>query len=378
MQMPVIDLARKSQDVRTVSHGGVLEHAISIRGHQTDPLAAIGGLQGSMVPLAQFVFGGSESVTVAIRPTRCPLMRIRPQSAGNPPSGAQVFAVRGTQARDIMLDGQLVGRTYRDADADYCYLAGLLPADQRLSRQRQARSCFERIEAALQQAGMDFPHVVRTWLYLDRLLDWYDEFNAVRTTFFDERGVFARMVPASTGIGAANPAGAALVTGALAIKPRTEAFQIYAVPSPLQCPAINYRSAFSRAVEVARPGLRQLYISGTASIAAEGASAHQDDPVRQIELTMAVVSAILQSRQMDWSDATRMIAYFTDMADVAHFNSWCAHHELTNLPVVFAHATVCRSDLLFEVELDAASSRGWCDPAQDSAIGVDRSLRAAR
>jgi len=53
---------------------------------------------------------------------------------------------------------------------------------------------------------MDFSHVARTWLYLDNLLDWYDDFNVVRTSFFRKHDVFRGLVPASTGIGGSNHA----------------------------------------------------------------------------------------------------------------------------------------------------------------------------
>ena len=36
------------------------------------------------------------------------------------------------------------------------------------------------------------------------------------------------------------------------------AFQAAAVPSPLQCPAPDYHSSFSRAVEIRYPGRRHL------------------------------------------------------------------------------------------------------------------------
>ena len=203
---------------------------------------------------------------------------------------------------------------------------------------------------------MTVSHIVRTWLYLDGLLEWYDDFNAVRSAFFRERGILGRIVPASTGIGLPNARGAALVAGAIAIKPKTSAVQIQAIPSPLQCPAIDYRSAFSRAMEISRPGLRQLYISGTASIAPDGNSVHRDDPAAQVELTMKVVEALLRSREMGWSHTRRMIAYFREKSHFPYFEEWCDRRDLSNLPVVFSHATFCRDELLFEVELDAAVS----------------------
>ena len=96
-----------------------------------------------------------------------------------------------------------------------------------------------------------------------------------------------------------------------------------------------------------------MLISGTASIAPDGTSIHRDDVPAQIDRTMEVVHAILKSRNLTWDNTVRAIAYFADMADVPHFTAYCAKHGIRNLPVIHAHATVCRADLLFELELDA-------------------------
>jgi len=215
------------------------------------------------------------------------------------------------------------------------------------------RSSFEQIEAALQKADMDFSHVMRTWYYVDDLLTWYDEFDAARTAFFQTRGVFDRLLPASTCIGAANPEGAALVSGVLAIRPRRSTIRIYEVSSPLQCPATDYRRFFSRAVEVAFSDHRLLTISGTAGIAPDGASMFADDVVKQIGRTLDVVEAILLSRSMDWKNTTRAVGYFRDIRNLPVFEACCRKRGIPPLPLVPAHATVCRADLLFEMELDA-------------------------
>jgi enamine deaminase RidA (YjgF/YER057c/UK114 family) len=200
---------------------------------------------------------------------------------------------------------------------------------------------------------MDFSNVIRTWFYLDDLLAWYDEFNVARTGFFRSRGVFEGLVPASTGIGAGNPDGVALAAGALAIRPRHSGVRIREVASPLQCSATKYRSSFSRAVEVTFPDHRLLTISGTASIAPDGKSMFADDIVRQIYLTLDVVDAILRSRRMGWEDTARAVAYFRDIGDLPVFEACCRERGIPALPLAPAHATVCRTDLLFEMELDA-------------------------
>jgi len=242
-------------------------------------------------------------------------------------------------------------------DAKSFALTNLLPADKTMSRAGQTRDVLERMEAALQAEGMNFTHVVRTWFYLDDILDWYNEFNVVRTAFFREHDVFKHMVPASTGVGMANPAGAADMAGLIAVKPGSGQVKVFAVPSPLQCPALDYKSSFSRAAEVQVRDRRHLYISGTASIDVHGASVHPDDVDAQIHLSMNVVEAILKSRNMTWDDATRAVAYFKGLHDAARFPAYCMVHGLSGLKTTMVQADICREELLFEIELDAMTDR---------------------
>ena len=265
----------------------------------------------------------------------------------------QVTALSGVEVTTIEFGGRVVGTAYEDQYAKYVRLGGLLPSDVTASREEQTRSIFENMRDLLKEQGMKYTDTVRTWLYLDDLLDWYDEFNAVRTQFFEEEGVFDAMVPASTGIGAANPQGAAIIADVLAVVPKCDEVKIFPVDSPLQGSALDYRSSFSRAAEVELPTHRTLYISGTASIAPEGETLHLDDSEKQIELSMKVAREILISRGMDWGDVSRAIAYFKKREDIDLFKKYCLNHGIERFPHSVSHADVCRDDLLFEIELDA-------------------------
>ncbi len=308
--------------------------------------------------VAQIAFGGVDfdAAARAQMQTDWPLLWVQGDPCtGDHVWGTQAFTLEGENLRRIELDGRIVGTTWSGDGADYCLIAGILPVSLSASRGEQTYSCFEQMETALVMAGMDFSHVARTWLYLDHLLDWYDEFNAARTRFFEERSVFERMVPASTGIGAANPYGAALSAGVLAVRPHDNRVQVREVASPLQCPATEYRSSFSRAVEIDSPKQRLLLVSGTASIAPSGESLYADDTAKQIHLTLDVVEAILKSRGMDWKDTTRAIGYFYDAAAIPVFEQCCRERRMPPIPMLPVHATVCRHDLLFEIELDAVA-----------------------
>jgi enamine deaminase RidA (YjgF/YER057c/UK114 family) len=208
------------------------------------------------------------------------------------------------------------------------------------------------MEIALVEHGMTLSNIVRTWLYLDKILDWYGPFNQVRTEIFTQRGVFSKGVPASTGVGATNPYGAAVIASAWAVEPFSSGLQIREVASPLQCAAHSYGSCFSRAMELVTPTHRNLLVSGTASIGQNGRSLRARDLLGQVNLTMEVVKAILNSRNMGLKNATRAVAYFKRIADAPVLTTWCCENNVA-LSVIVVEADICRDELLFEIELDA-------------------------
>ena len=308
----------------------------------------------------QYLFGGRQfypKAVSAIKKLDWPLTLLHGDAcSGTTVTGSQFIALAGAELNPIMDGDRLVGNWYDTDDARYCLLGDIRADDLTLGREEQAQAVFEKMEALLQQADMEFTDIARTWLYLNNLLEWYDEFNAVRTKFFEERGTFDKMVPASTGIGAGTAAGEEMVCALLAVKPKHDGVKVFAVPSPLQCPALDYKSSFARAVEIDQPGSRLLTISGTASIEPGGKTVHLGDTEKQIELTMEVVHEILRSRDMDWSDTSRAIAYFKDDSEAYLLEQYCLKNNLPELPVAISHADVCRHDLLFEIELDAVKA----------------------
>jgi enamine deaminase RidA (YjgF/YER057c/UK114 family) len=267
-------------------------------------------------------------------------------------AGLHVFAIGGANVAAVINEGQVVGGTFHDGFARHYILNHVLPDDFSAPPAEQARQVLERLERILQQFGMNFRNVVRTWLFLDEILEWYGPFNQVRTGLFEKWKVFDGIVPASTGVGVKNADGAALVSGLWAVQPEGELIQVRELPSPLQCPAPRYGSSFSRAVELSSRDIRRALVSGTASIHPDGTTALPGDVAGQIELTMEVVSAILEANQMDFSDATRATAYFQDIRNAPLFVNWSRLREI-QLPVLMVQGDVCRGDLLFELELDA-------------------------
>ncbi|MDR1280345.1 MAG: translation initiation inhibitor [Opitutaceae bacterium] len=254
---------------------------------------------------------------------------------------------------------QGAGAVWQTPGARHLLLGALVPPDPAAPPDVQAAALWVILKNLLALNGFTLRDLVRTWFFNDRILDWYADFNRVRTAFFIAHDIFGTLVPASTGIGASNSADAALTLDALAISPlsplppRAPRVETRAVPSPLQCPANDYRSAFNRAVEIDAPDGRHLLVSGTASIEPGGRTAHTGDLDAQIDLSLRVVAAILESRGMAWTDVARAIAYFPDLSWMPRFEARRVALGLPPIPAILAHCDICRDDLLFEIELDA-------------------------
>ena len=330
-----------------------------------DPLGALRELSDTVRKrdakiVSQTVFGGSSlaakglsTLEMALGEITWPITWL---DGGSDLMGTQVSALCGTDVVPVRGAGGLIlGSAFEDEHARYCFLGNLALLDVTRSRPDQLRDTFELMEATLGDRGMGFEHVVRTWLYIDDILDWYDELNQARTGFFAERSLFERMMPASTGIGVSNPAGSAIVAECVAMEPKGAAVAVHDVPSPLQCEASDYRSSFSRAAEVVAHDHRRLYVSGTASIARGGETIYVGDVEAQIAHTMDVVKAILESKGMDWSNVTRGVAYFRDIDDLPIFDLYCEKHGVPRGVLLETPAIVCRDDLLFELEANAVT-----------------------
>jgi enamine deaminase RidA (YjgF/YER057c/UK114 family) len=268
-------------------------------------------------------------------------------------SGIHVFAVAGTSVEPIRFDNQPLGAVFSDGYLNHALLGDVSPTNTSRPPATQAAQVFERLQASLHSAGFEATHIARTWLFLEDILAWYGPLNLVRHDFFTAHGIFQHLVPASTGIGVNNPDGAAMIAGAWAAHPLHPQARIAEVLSPMQCPAPEYGSSFSRAVEMVTPDLRRILVSGTASIEPKGASVCANDIDGQIDLTLQVVRAILVSRDLDFSHVTRATAYLRHPTDAPLLRQWCARVGLDHAPLVTTQAVVCRDELLFEIELDA-------------------------
>lgn len=278
--------------------------------------------------------------------------------SGKPVASIQLYAFTGEVER-LEWQGRVVGSVFYEGGARQCVVGGLMHSEKTLPAAEQTRQTLATLQAVLAQAGFELADTVRTWFFLENILQWYDDFNRARAQIYSGVKFRTGSLPASTGVGAKNPAGSALALAAWAFQPLAASASAEEIASPLQCPAPAYGSSFSRAMEISSERRRRLFISGTASIAPGGKTLWLGDVRRQMELSMEVVEAILQSRGFAFADLTRATAYFRDAADAGIFSEWLTTNGLQKMPLVYAQCDICRNDLLFELEAEAEIMGGY-------------------
>ncbi len=266
-------------------------------------------------------------------------------------NGVYIFAVSGIEINRLYGKNGIAGSRFQTPLADYCFLGGLY-SDEGLSPALQTEQILSSARDLLYQAGFGFENTVRTWYYLDDILDWYDDFNEARTSFFSRHNIFNERIPASTGIGGRNPVGSKVCMELTAIKPRNSQFRIEKVISPLQCPAEKYGSSFSRAMLYSDGEYSCMTVSGTASLDAEGKTLHAGAIREQVGLTLEVVKAILDSRHFSFDGVVRAYAYSSDKRYYKIVKQKIENILPESFTCIFTENEVCRKELLFEIELD--------------------------
>jgi len=282
-----------------------------------------------------------------------PSFLVAAEGSSGPIAGVQVHAIStNNNPQVVSLDQTACGRILRAPGCTLLTLSGI-SAPQAPSNTEQARLMMEKGEAVLKQFGADFLSVPRTWMWLKDILSWYDEFNKVRNDFFTQRGLIGagtrQSMPASTGIGLGPDNGGHCAMDLVAIIEPADCTEYLQVTGKQHC-ALNYGSAFSRASKSTTPAGQTVYVSGTASIDAGGATTHIGDAAGQINATIENVRAVLKEMQAGEKDLVQVIAYCKTTEVEQVFNSIKAGLDWPWITVI---CDICRPDLLFEIEAAA-------------------------
>jgi enamine deaminase RidA (YjgF/YER057c/UK114 family) len=286
-------------------------------------------------------------------------------------AGVLIHAVRPQQAGGvwtIIADGVTCGRGWKRAGATFLMLQDLHGTAAGLSRESQTTSMFERAGRILELQGATYRDVARTWIYLPKILQWYDGFNAARSARYREFGLIpagpgesagrGTLLPASTGISGENPHGAGPVMDLLAVIGRPDSpVQVSRMINARQRDAFDYGSAFSRGAWIRQPDVTQLQVSGTAAIDERGKSLFPGDCRAQIFRTFDIIEALVAPAGASLKDICQATVFLKRGQDLPVYRQAAAERGLADLPAVCVTADVCRDDLLFEVDATVEFAR---------------------
>ena len=293
---------------------------------------------------------------------------------GAPPSGSglagiQLHAVAGETPEDVWNiadeEGNPVGRGWTLGGTRFITLHsvhGLSGHDGPApSRREQAERMFDQAAALLKGQGAEYRDVARTWIYNPEILEWYGPFNEVRNARYGEFGLMPDengsacakplALPASTGIQAGNPFGAACLMDVFAVSGDPEVRpEVVQMTNRRQKDAFRYGSAFSRAAAIRGSDATRIEISGTAAIDEEGTSLYHGDARKQVLRTLENVEVLIAQEGASLLDICGATIFVKCPGDVEICRNTLAERGLGEFPGVWVLADVCRDDLLFEID----------------------------
>ncbi len=349
----IVASAHGDHDPRRVASGAyeAIAHMLRARGLSIVHERVFGSLSAAPAVLdarRRALGAGTHPTYVQGRPVR-----------GEGIAGISIRATAADRVRTLDGAGGLV-RRWRGDGHEYATLQGLDGVDSRAGadngHEAQLRRLFGRAFAALASAGFGARSVVRTWFYVDRIVERYAAFNRVRDAAFEAAGLLgaggaALVLPASTAVGCANAAGAAAVLDVLAVDERS-ACHVEGLSNPVQPEATSYGSAFARARVVRGPCADQLLLSGTAAIGRLGETLSPTDAGAQIRATLDAVRRLLGRHGADLSAVAASTLFFKRPEDHLLFERALQSQGIPPFPYVSIVADICRDDLLFEMDAE--------------------------
>jgi enamine deaminase RidA (YjgF/YER057c/UK114 family) len=212
----------------------------------------------------------------------------------------------------------------------------------------QALHMFDVAERLLEQCGMTFRDVLRTWICLRDIDRDYDALNAARREFFRRRGIERR--PASTGVqGIPFPDRHDCAISLYAVR-SSRPLTVATMSTPTLNEAWSYGADFSRGLRVVDANKVGLYVSGTASIDEAGRTVHAGDFGAQVDRMLHNIAFLLAQQGATFANLVSGVTYLKRPSDAAALRSICRQRGFDGFPCAVVEARLCRPELLCEAE----------------------------
>ncbi len=277
---------------------------------------------------------------------------------GIPFAGVQIWGLAPKDGRTQLVTTQpgIFGpRTWEVSGSRFAFVPGVRGTPT-TPRTQQGYDMYWHTVQSLADVGLDISHVVRTWIYLADILEWYGAFNGVRDVAFKQHGLVTKnnlpVFPASTGIQGRAGREACLMD-VLAVDASQSEGEVAVTPilqTKRQREAAKYGSAFSRGMTLQADGINTIHASGTASIDSDGRTLHVGDVDAQAEETFRCLAAVLESEGAGLDDICSATVFVSTDDGYRAFDRARRRLDIKRFPHIVVRADVCRADLLIEIE----------------------------
>lgn len=271
--------------------------------------------------------------------------------------GIQIWGVVPKRGDSLHLStveagGGVRGRLLRTDDTELLWLCGIKAEGDRTE---QAEAMFRKAREALLTFGFRYRDVVRTWIYLRHIDQWYGEFNRIRNAFHAAEGLTgAEQFPASTGVqGSSGEEECVMDLLAVRCPPQAGSEIRRVCETARQGDAFAYGSGFSRAVVLRAEAQAVALVSGTASIGRDGRTLRAGDSEGQVFETLLGLGAVLAECGARLTDVIQGTVFCRDEGIVEAYRNVTKALALEGLPLIAVIGDLCRSDLLVEAEVSA-------------------------
>ena len=216
----------------------------------------------------------------------------------------------------------------------------------------QTEAAFDRLSATLAHLdGNLLDHCIRTWIYLKDVDIDYKDMVESRIRLFDKQGLTRDThYIASTGIeGACSHRADLIMMDAYSIVGLETRQMDFLNDFDHLCAAGDYNVTFERGTRISWRDRAHFYISGTASIDTAGQVVHRGDVLRQLDVALENVDALLRSGGATLNDMMYLTVYLRDPADAPAIRVRLAE-SVPDIPAILVHGPVCRPEWLVEIE----------------------------
>ncbi len=218
---------------------------------------------------------------------------------------------------------------------------------------KQTQDIFANLSAALHNHGMTIRNnMVRTWIFVRDVDNQYKGMVKARREYFETIGLTAKTrYIASTGIAGNCVSPETLVTlDALSVQNIREEQIVRMLALENLSDTIVYGVTFERGFRIRYGDRSHIYISGTASIDAEGNTIHISDIRKQTERTLDNIDALLKPQGATMNDMQYLIIYLRNPKHWTQIQDILVTRIPDTVAIIPVEAPVCRPNWLIEIE----------------------------